>query len=363
MEDSNDKGVTFIKKRKNVFISSHKNQNNFNNNINNNKSLKNPRRPTELEYTPDEPCCRDPKLILNNSSEFVCINCGTVLAPFLINSERRAYNASEISSRRRTEPLWRCFGNRTIIGSFNTDARGKQLQPNRRALFARLSKIQGSLINSLERNYWEAKPKLSTLSNRLAIPNFIQETAWSIYKIAAKKKLTMGRSIEGFIAASVYAAIRVHQYPRLLEEIVDFSLLPLRNIHKSLALIVREVLPELGLRYSPICSERLIFRFGNELKLSMPIQQKAKKLLFTARRAGLERTGKDPKGIAAATLYLAAKDTEEKRTQSNIAQIARITEVTLRTRAKQIWSYSQRRLRSKHVITTTTPKVPPSDIK
>ena len=106
------------------------------------------------------------------------MNCGTVLSPYLINSERRAYNASEISSRRRTEPLWRCFGNRTIIGNFNTDARGKQLQPQRRALFARLSKIQGSLINSLERNYWEAKPKLSTLSNRLAIPNFIKESAW-----------------------------------------------------------------------------------------------------------------------------------------------------------------------------------------
>ncbi|MHA1767054.1 MAG: transcription initiation factor IIB [Promethearchaeota archaeon] len=283
------------------------------------------------------------------------MNCGTVISPYLINSERRAYNASEISSRRRTEPLWRCFGNRTIIGNFSTDARGKQLQPQRRALFARLSKIQGSLINSLERNYWEAKPKLNTLANRLAIPDFIQETAWSIYKISAKKKLTMGRSIEGFIAASVYAAIRVHQYPRLLEEVVDYSLLPLRNIHKSLGLIVREVLPDLGLRYSPIRSERLIFRFGNELKLSMPIQQKAKKLLFIAKRAGLERNGKDPKGIAAATLYLAAKDTDEKRTQSSIAHIARITEVTLRTRAKQISSYSQ--------IINVVPEITPNEIE
>ena len=101
----------------------------------------------------------------------------------------------------------------------------------------------------------------------------------------------------------------------------------------------------------------------------MPIQQKAKKLLFTARRAGLERTGKDPKGIAAATLYLAAKDTEEKRTQSSIAQIARITEVTLRTRAKQIWSYSQLRLRKQQQVftnpttPTTTTKIQPSHLK
>lgn len=140
----------------------------------------------------------------------------------------------------------------------------------------------------------------------------------------------------------MYAAIRVHEYPRLLEEVVDCSSLPLRNIHKALALIVREVLPKLGLRYSPISSNHLIYRFGNELQLSMPIQQKAKRLLFTAKKSGMMRIGKDPKGIAAAVLYLAAKDTEEKRTQSAIASIARITEVTLRTRAKQIWKFANR---------------------
>ncbi|WP_457556838.1 transcription initiation factor IIB [Candidatus Harpocratesius sp.] len=265
-----------------------------------------------------------------------------VIAPNLINAERRAYNADEISSRRRTEPLWRCFGNRTVIGQYNTDSRGRHLHPEKRALFSRLNKIQGSLINSLERNYWEAKPKLHHIATRLDIPDFIQETAWNIYKLSAKKKLTMGRSIEAFIGASMYAAIRVHEYPRLMEEVVECSILPLRTIHKALALIVRRVLPDLGLRYSPISSNRLIYRFGNELHLSMPIQQKATRLLFIAKRSGMSRIGKDPKGIAAAVLYLAAKDTEEKRTQTNIASIARITEVTLRTRAKQIWKYTTR---------------------
>ncbi|MHA1777868.1 MAG: transcription initiation factor IIB [Promethearchaeota archaeon] len=265
-----------------------------------------------------------------------------VIAPSLINAERRAYNRDEINSRRRTEPLWRKFGNRTVIGQFTMDSRGNHLLPEKRALFARLNKIQGSLINSLERNFWEAKPKLSYIANRLDIPDYIQETAWNIYRLAAKKKLTMGRSIESFIGASMYAAIRVHEFPRLMEEVVECSILPLRSIHRALALIVRKILPELGMKYSPISSNCLIHRFGNELHLSMPIQQKAKKLLFVAKRSGMSRIGKDPKGIAAAVLYLAAKDTEEKRTQTNIAAIARITEVTLRTRAKQIWKFANR---------------------
>lgn len=290
--------------------------------------------------TKQEQCCANPQVTLNFDGQYVCVNCGVVVGPNLINTERRAYNIEEINSRRRTEPIWRSFGNRTIIGQYNQDARGKTLHGSQRALFSRLSKIQGSLINSLERNYWEAKPKLATLCKRLGIPDFIQETAWCMYRLAAKKKLTMGRSIEGFIAGSVYAAIRVHEYPRLLEEVVEFSMLPLRTVHKSLGLIVRKVLPDLKLKYRPIGENVLIYRFGNELDLSMPIQQRAKRMLISAKRQGMQRIGKDPKGIAAAVLYLASKDTIEKRTQSIIASIARITEVTLRTRAKQIKKYS-----------------------
>jgi len=50
----------------------------------------------------------------------------------------------------------------------------------------------------------------------------------------------------------------------------------------------------------------------------------------------LKRTGKDPKGLAAACIYIAAKDGAIRKTQSLVADIAKITEVTLRSRAKQI---------------------------
>jgi transcription initiation factor TFIIB len=292
------------------------------------------------EFSCEDPCCSKMTPFLNHETAWVCKSCGVVISPHYINVERRAYNFEEINSRRRTESIKRQFGARTVIGQNFLDAHGKHLIPQKRALFSRLSKIQGSLINSLERNYWEARPKMGSICTRLNLPDYIQETAWSIYKISAKKKLTMGRSIEGFVAASVYAAIRVHEYPRLLEEVVESSLLQIRIIHKSLGLIVRYILPKLGLKYHPILSERLIHRFGNELDLSMEIQQNARRMLFQSRRNGLPRTGKDPKGIAAAVLYLAARNTTEKRTQSQISVIARITEVTLRTRAKQISKYT-----------------------
>ncbi|PWU79427.1 MAG: hypothetical protein DLM72_17355 [Candidatus Nitrosopolaris wilkensis] len=46
--------------------------------------------------------------------------------------------------------------------------------------------------------------------------------------------------------------------------------------------------------------------------------------------------GKDPMGIAATVLYIACLNTGEKRTQTDIAQAAGITEMTLRNRYKHI---------------------------
>jgi len=277
-------------------------------------------------------CCPNPSIEERDGNK-VCLNCGMIAERTYVGNERRAYTVEEIQNRRRTEPRWRDFGPRTMLPTTKTDSKGKSIGPKEQALFSR---FQNSLISSIERNFWEAKPKLKMLTSKLNIPEYISETAWKIYSIVAKKKLTMGRSINGFIAGSLYAAIRVHDFPRLLDEVCEASLTPRRTVHRSLAMIIREVLPSLGLRYQPITAESLVFRFGNELDLPMQVQKVAINMLRTASHNGLARTGKDPKGLAAACIYIAAKDGAIRRTQSLVANLAKITEVTLRSRAKQI---------------------------
>ncbi|MFW9865490.1 MAG: transcription initiation factor IIB family protein [Candidatus Thorarchaeota archaeon] len=282
-------------------------------------------------------CCDNPFIESRDGNE-ICINCGLIFERTFVGNERRAYTVEEIQSRRRTEPRWRDFGPRTMLPNTKTDSKGKSIGAKEQALFSRLSKIQNSLISSIERNFWEAKPKLKMLTSKLNIPEYIAETAWKIYSIVAKKKLTMGRSINGFIAGSLYASIRVHDFPRLLDEVCEASLTPRRTVHRSLAMIIREVLPELNLRYQPITAESLVFRFGNELDLPIQIQKNAINMLKDASKNGLKRTGKDPKGLAAACIYIAAKNASVRKTQSKVADVAKITEVTLRSRAKQIKS-------------------------
>jgi len=284
---------------------------------------------------PQSKCCDNP-FVESRDGNKVCLNCGVIFERTFVGNERRAYTIEEIQNRRRTEPRWRDFGPRTMLPNTKTDSKGKSIGAKEQALFSRLSKIQNSLISSIERNFWEAKPKLKMLTSKLNIPEYIAETAWKIYSIVAKKKLTMGRSINGFISGSLYAAIRVHDFPRLLDEICEASLTPRRTVHRSLAMIIREVLPELNLRYQPITAESLVFRFGNELDLPIQIQKNAINMLRDASKNGLKRTGKDPKGLAAACIYIAAKNGSIRKTQSRVADIAKITEVTLRSRAKQI---------------------------
>ena len=106
----------------------------------------------------DPDCCEEPLLQLRDGNR-VCLNCGMIFQKEFVGNERRAYTVEEIQNRKRTEPRWRDFGPRTMLPNTKTDSKGKSIGAKEQALFSRLSKIQNSLISSIERNFWEAKPR------------------------------------------------------------------------------------------------------------------------------------------------------------------------------------------------------------
>ncbi|MFW9969927.1 MAG: transcription initiation factor IIB family protein [Candidatus Odinarchaeota archaeon] len=297
--------------------------------------MKSARDRQNKDYMIEELCCAKPNFDVKGGYK-VCLNCGLIYDIHLVEIERRAYGKEEIEKRKQTEPRWREFGSRTVLPKDKIDYKGNYLSAEKKNLFLRLSKIQNSLISSIERNFWEAKPKLKQIASKINVPEYIHETAWKIYTLIAKKKLTMGRSIEGFIAASLYVAIRVHEFPKTLDELSDTSMIPRKTIIHSLSLVIREVLPELNLNYKPISVKQLIYKFGNELGLSMEIQNNALSLISKSSKMGLSVNGKDPRGFAASAIYLSARFSGEKLTQAKIAKATKITEVTLRTRIKDL---------------------------
>ena len=71
----------------------------------------------------------------------------------------------------------------------------------------------------------------------------------------------------------------------------------------------------------------------------MKCRNVAVRLIETALQQGFKLAGKDPKGVAAASIYISSKLCNEKRTQKEICNLTQITEVTLRNRVKDLMKY------------------------
>jgi len=149
----------------------------------------------------------------------------------------------------------------------------------------------------------------------------------------------MGSSIDTLLAASIFCALRVHGIPRTVEEITKVAQIPKKKVTKSYRLILMEVLPHLNLKVQHFTADRYVDKFYDELKLSMKCRNISVKLIEKANQQGFNSAGKDPKGIAAAAIYIGSKLCNENRTQKEISYLARVTEVTLRMRVKDLMKY------------------------
>ncbi|TXT61405.1 MAG: Transcription initiation factor IIB [Promethearchaeota archaeon] len=284
-------------------------------------------------------CCDSPK-ITEDEGYYVCLNCGLVYSRIFDDSPRRAFTPEEIQKRKSNERVYSPIGPRTIIRG-NRDARGSLLSPKFKSKFNRLAKIHRSLTTSFERNLWIALPNLQRLQKRLGIPDTVAEDALRIYIQTVKKKLTMGRSIDTLLSASIFCALRVHGIPRTVEEITKVAQIPKKKVVKSYRLILMEVLPKLNLKVQHFTADRYVDKFNDELRLSMRCRNIAVKLIINAKRNGFNSAGKDPKGIAAAAIYIGSKMCNEHKTQKEISSLAKVTEVTLRMRVKDLQKFAK----------------------
>jgi len=277
-------------------------------------------------------CCDDPN-VLPYRGVLVCRNCGTVHGPVFAEAPKRAFTEEEIASRRQTEPVYRTIGPRTVISKLTTDITGAPLSGKTKSLFWRLAKIQRSVTSTFERNLSVAQPKLYGLASSLGFPQTVIEEALRIYSKAVKMKLTMGRSIQNLVAASILVSSKLHDIPRSMDEIAHAAQIPLKNLSKAYRLLLNR----LKITIKTTTPSKFIARFSAELKLPPEVQVRAKELLELASE-NMSVAGKDPKGLAAAALYIAGKELGESRSQADLAKVAHVSEVTLRNRAKNIKS-------------------------
>ena len=176
-----------------------------------------------------------------------------------------------------------------------------------------------------------ALSEITKISNNLTLPKNILETASVIYRKAVKERLIRGRSIQGVTSAALYLACRQCGLPRTLDEIAQAS-----NVHKKeVGRSYRFLIKELNYSIPPLKPSQYITKFSNQLTMQGKVEEIAHKILATAKELKLT-SGRGPTGIAAAASYIASVLTGERKTQREIAEIAQVTEVTIRNRYKEL---------------------------
>jgi transcription initiation factor TFIIB len=217
----------------------------------------------------------------------------------------------------------------TTISPFDRDALGRKLPSSTRLKMWRLRKwqIRSRVQSNIERNLARAMAELTRLSDKLNIHGPIKENAAVIYRKALEKGLVRGRTIAGIMAASLYAACRNSETPRRLREIAAASFIAQENIARGYRLLLRELDIQI-----PIADPMTyVSKIAENTGISGQVQGQAIKILIDAKKKRVS-TGKDPSGLAAAALYIACLQSNEKKTQKDIAEIAGVTEVTVRNR-------------------------------
>ena len=266
--------------------------------------------------------------------EIICKDCGLVLEDKMVDfdQEWREFDSDEGDKKRRTgAPMTYTQYDQGLGTEVGQKADLYRLEGKDKNKFFRLRKWQYRISTAIERNLKLALAELKRVSSYLKLPKSVEEEAARIYTQAFQRGLVRGRSMESVVAGSLYAACRRHDVPRTLDELSEASGIEKKEVGRTYRFITRE----LGINIMPSNPADYIARFASSLKLSAESQSRAIEILESAQRSELT-SGRGPTGIAAAALYVSALIHGEKRTQREVADVAGVTEVTIRNRYKEL---------------------------
>jgi len=294
------------------------------------------------EYSQEQatscPLCKSTNLVEDpKTGELICEHCGLVVVEkgYSLEQDWRAFTLTEREQRSRTGyMLSNTIYDHGLSTTFNSDidAKGKRLDPETQNMMVRLKKQdQRAKVNlSSERNLKIALSEMSRACNELHLPDHVHEKAAQIYRLTLKEDLVRGRSIDGFVAASILAACRKNRIPRSIMDISKAMSLPERSVKFHYRLLLKEF----NMKMPIDRPTKFISSLSSKLNLSGEVEQYSVRLMEKARENNLI-VGKNPRGVAAAVLYLACQETGTKITQSEVARAAKTSEVTMRKRFKE----------------------------
>lgn len=265
--------------------------------------------------------------------EVICRDCSFVVAEGQVDfgSETRSFEFEDVASKSRSGAPFDPRVANNLTTQIGTHSDLDKLSKKQRVLMQRIRKKNNWTSNSLEINLNTAMTNLKMIASYLKLPGHVEKEAAVIYRRSAENDLTIKRSIESIVVASLFIASRMYGIPKAMDEFVEASKISKKVLGKTYKLVMRE----LNIKIAPTDPLDFIERYGSQLGLSAKVQTNAIKMIEQAKRKQL-LSGLSPISVAATTLYLSGLKAGERRTQKVVAETTGITEATLRSRTKDL---------------------------
>lgn len=280
------------------------------------------------------PECRGSLVVAG--SETRCETCGLIVDEHRIDYGPEWRSFADRDDRRRTgAPLTQARHDRglsTEIG-FKRDANGNSLSKQKRRQLSRLRREQSraTLGSKADRNLASGLGEIARIVSALGLSRSAREQASSLFRTAQRENLLLGRSIEGVAAAAVYAVCRITGLSRSLDEVVAVA----QRQRGQVANCYNVMNQELALPTPPRRAAEFVPSIASEVGLPMTVEHSASQIASEADERGLA-SGKDPRGVAAACLKLAADEQGVSVTQAAVADAADVCIPTVRAGRRAI---------------------------
>ena len=186
-----------------------------------------------------------------------------------------------------------------------------------------------------EKSQYDEFRKITILANNAGIPKIIINDALIYHKKTSEQKTFRGLNRDGLIAASIYIACRINNYPRSSKEIAQIFNLDNTSATrgcKNAVSIINYLEKDLNISektcFGTTTPDAFIDRYCSKLHINNELTKLCHFIALRVQSKNLipENT---PPSIAAGIVYFVSKICDLNKTKKDIKQISKISEVTI----------------------------------
>lgn len=264
--------------------------------------------------------CGEQAFTRSAASEWYCDACGAVHTRTELEFSEPGWTHRE---ERRTGPA--ASPSRVSVGTMIGDGKGAGT-----GFWARYN----NRLDHSDQTLRHGLRELRALTTSLEASDSLTEQAAYRFRRVADDGLLVGHSLESMAAACVHVTAREDSNPFPLKQIAEMSPVSVGDIRSAVSKLVQEY----ALQVAPPLPTAFIARFASDAGLPMDVRRRADKLAEAVIEDGAH-VGQSPTGVAAATLYGAAKECGVEVTQSELSSVAYVSVVTLSRQWQTVQTY------------------------